>query len=157
MSRKLVLVLLALCIGPQPSAAHDIYSHLVDSEGASCCNEIDCAPAPFQVTPIGIQMLVHGRWIAVPNNKIQYRLLPGDMGVTSGSCRPYGRRLPSCYRRAPSLGVRAGACTNGDNGREGGHAHKCCNVHRCLLRLGVQAINAKGGPKCMGRGNPSPA
>ena len=84
MSRKLVLVLLALCIGPQPSAAHDIYSHLVDSEGASCCNEIDCAPAPFQVTPIGIQMLVHGRWIAVPNNKIQYRLHPGDMGVTGG-------------------------------------------------------------------------
>ena len=64
------LVLLALCIGPQPSAAHDIYSHLVDSKGASCYNEIDCAPAPFQITPIGIQMLVHGRWIAVPNNKI---------------------------------------------------------------------------------------
>jgi hypothetical protein len=70
MSRKLVLVLLALCIGPQPSAAHDIYSHLVDSEGASCCNEIDCAPASFRVTPIGIQMLVHGRWIAVPDNTV---------------------------------------------------------------------------------------
>ena len=44
----------------------------------------DCAPAPFRVTPIGLQMLVHGRWIAVPSNKIQYRLLAGDTGDTGG-------------------------------------------------------------------------
>ena len=84
MSRKLVIPLLAGCIGTQPSTAHDIYSHLADSEGASCCNQTDCAPAPFRVTPIGLQMLVHGRWIAVPSNKIQYRLLAGDTGDTGG-------------------------------------------------------------------------
>jgi len=84
MPRKLVPLLLAVCIGPQPSNAHDIYSHLADSEGASCCDQTDCAPAPFRVTPIGVQMLVHGRWIAVPKNKIQYRMLPGDTGATGG-------------------------------------------------------------------------
>ena len=84
MSRKLVIPLLVGWIGTQPSTAHDIYSHLADSEGASCCSQTDCAPAPFRVTPIGLQMLVHGRWIAVPTNKIQYRLLAGDTGDTGG-------------------------------------------------------------------------
>jgi hypothetical protein len=41
-------------------------------------------PAHYRVTPDGVRMFVRGRWIAVPNNKIQYRTLVGDTGETGG-------------------------------------------------------------------------
>src|SRR5215207_10298326 len=53
MSRKLIIPLLAGCIGTQPSTAHDIYSHLADSEGAACCNQTDCAPATRAIPAAG--------------------------------------------------------------------------------------------------------
>ena len=52
--------------------------------GNSCCNDQDCRPVPYRVTPAGVQMLVHGDWIAVPDHAIQYRALPGDTGETAG-------------------------------------------------------------------------
>jgi len=67
-----------------PTQAHDIYSNLRDKGGESCCNDRDCRPAPYRTTPAGVQMLVEGSWIVVPNSSIQYRTLPGDTGETAG-------------------------------------------------------------------------
>jgi hypothetical protein len=75
----------ALSVGLElPTEAHDIYSHLNDATGASCCNDRDCRPAPFRVTPTGVQMLVNGEWLKVPDDAIQYRSLLGDSGETGG-------------------------------------------------------------------------
>jgi hypothetical protein len=63
-----------------PAEAHDIYSHLKDRLGNSCCNEQDCRPAPYRVTPTGVHMLVNGTWITVPDYRVQYRALPGARG-----------------------------------------------------------------------------
>src|SRR3954447_18064845 len=85
MSLKLALYAVLLSAGLEfPTDAHDIYSHLTSSAGVSCCNEYDCRPAPYRVTPSGVQMSVYGAWIDVPNDKIQYRALPGDTGETAG-------------------------------------------------------------------------
>lgn len=64
------------CFEP-PTEAHDICSPLKDRWGNSCCNDQDCRPVPYRVTPAGVQMLVHGIWIAVPDHAIQYRACPG--------------------------------------------------------------------------------
>jgi hypothetical protein len=85
MSLKLDLFAAILLVGFEPpSEAHDIYSHLKDWRGNSCCNDQDCRPGPYRVTPAGVQMLVNGDWIAVPDRTIQYRALPGDTGETAG-------------------------------------------------------------------------
>ena len=85
MSFKLEL-LVAICLisFEPPTEAHDVYSPLKDRWGNSCCNDQDCRPVPYRVTPAGVQMLVHGNWIAVPDHVIQYRALPGDTGETAG-------------------------------------------------------------------------
>jgi len=75
---------LLIVLSSTPVTSHDIYSNLLDERGASCCSEHDCMPAPFRVTPGGVRMLVKGRWITVPNSKIQYRILLGDTGETGG-------------------------------------------------------------------------
>src|SRR5215207_5049181 len=75
---------LLIALSSTPVTAHDIYSNLVDERGASCCSEHDCMPAPFRVTPGGVRMLVKGRWITVPDSKVQYRTLLGDTGETGG-------------------------------------------------------------------------
>jgi len=74
----------ALLACSNPAEAHDIYSRLVDKWGAPCCNETDCRPARFRVTPEGVEMFVAGRWARVPNENIQYRTLTGDTGDTGG-------------------------------------------------------------------------
>jgi len=85
MSLKLDLLAAILLLGFEPPAdAHDIYSPLRDKSGHSCCNEGDCRPAPYRVTPNGVQMFVEGEWIAVPEFTIQYRALLGDTGETDG-------------------------------------------------------------------------
>jgi hypothetical protein len=85
MSLKLELVTaIALLSFEPPTKAHDIYSPLRDRLGNSCCNEGDCRPAPYRVTPSGVQMFVEGEWIAVPDSTIQYRALLGDTGETDG-------------------------------------------------------------------------
>jgi hypothetical protein len=35
-------------------------------------------------TAAGVEMLVDGRWIVVPDDTIQYRALDGDNGETAG-------------------------------------------------------------------------
>jgi hypothetical protein len=67
-----------------PLQAHDIYSHLRDEVGASCCDDQDCRPALYRVSASGVQMLVDQRWIDVPDERIQYRALLGDTGETGG-------------------------------------------------------------------------
>jgi hypothetical protein len=85
MSLKLDLCAAILLIVFEPPAeAHDIYSQLKDRWGNSCCDEKDCRPAHYRVTPAGVQMLVDGGWIAVPDDTIQYRALLGDTGETAG-------------------------------------------------------------------------
>lgn len=85
MSLKLDLAITILLVGfEQPIEAHDIYAPLKDRWGNSCCNNEDCHPAPYRVTSSGVQMLLGGDWIAVPDHTIQYRALPGDTGETAG-------------------------------------------------------------------------
>jgi hypothetical protein len=67
-----------------PTDAHDIYMALKNRFGQSCCNEGDCRPAHYRTTANGIQMLVDGEWLAVPDDAIQYRALEGDTGETRG-------------------------------------------------------------------------
>jgi hypothetical protein len=69
---------------PLPIQAHDIYSHLVDEVGASCCDNRDCRPVPYRFIATGVQMFVDKLWINVPSDRIQYRSLPGDTGETGG-------------------------------------------------------------------------
>ena len=85
MSLKLELfTAIALVSFEPPTEAHDIYSPLKDRWGKSCCDDEDCRPAPYRMTPAGVQMFVEGEWIAVPDSTIQYRALPGDTGETDG-------------------------------------------------------------------------
>jgi len=79
-------LILAVLVGSAPLSvqAHDIYSHLKDASGRSCCNHTDCRPAPYRLTSGNLWMLVDGRWIQVPSDRIQYRALPGDTGETEG-------------------------------------------------------------------------
>jgi len=85
MSLKLGLFAVLLFVGFEPTTeAHDIYSPLKDRAGRNCCDDGDCRPAPYRVTPAGVQMFVEGEWIGVPDSTIQYRALPGDTGETDG-------------------------------------------------------------------------
>ncbi len=79
----LIAVVLAASL-PLPLQAHDIYSHLMDEVGASCCDNRDCRPALYRVSASGVQMFVDQRWINVPDERIQYRALVGDTGETGG-------------------------------------------------------------------------
>ena len=78
------LMLLASSFGPSHAEAHDIYTTLKDSHGASCCNGGDCRPAQYRTTTAGIEMRVGGHWIFIPDSKVQYRTLEGDTGETAG-------------------------------------------------------------------------
>ena len=82
-SRAAVAVVLAASL-PLPIQAHDIYSHLKDKLGTSCCDNRDCQLAPYRFVANGLQMFVDKRWIAVPSDKIQYVAVPGDTGETGG-------------------------------------------------------------------------
>ena len=82
---KCALASLALLVTwPASSQAHDIYTGVKDRYGVSCCDERDCKPAPYRMTPAGVEMLVDGRWMVVPDDTIQYRVLAGDTGETGG-------------------------------------------------------------------------
>ena len=38
-----------------PTEAHDIYLPLKDRWGNSCCNDQDCRPVPYRITPAGVR------------------------------------------------------------------------------------------------------
>ena len=77
MSSRTALVAVVL-VTSLPLQAHDIYSHLRDEAGGSCCEDRDCQPVPYRFIASGVQMFVDKRWIDVPSDRIQYRALPGD-------------------------------------------------------------------------------
>jgi hypothetical protein len=81
---SLACALLIVAIGSSPVRPHDMYSHLVDRSGAPCCNDTDCRPAPFRITARGVEMFVDGKWIGIPPDMLQYRVLSGDNGATGG-------------------------------------------------------------------------
>jgi hypothetical protein len=83
-SRTALVAVVLVTSLPLAIQAHDIYSHLKDAEGKSCCNGLDCQPAPYRLTASGVIMFVNGRWIDVPSDKIQYRAISGDTGETGG-------------------------------------------------------------------------
>ena len=53
LSRKwLSLAVILLAFWSRPLAAHDIYSHLLDDSGRSCCNDMDCQhPVRSRILP----------------------------------------------------------------------------------------------------------
>jgi hypothetical protein len=83
-SNRVLWLSFIVLLWPTAVGAHDLYGHLVDENGASCCSDRDCTPAQFRAKPDGVWMFVQGRWIPVPSNKIQYRTLLGDDGQTGG-------------------------------------------------------------------------
>jgi hypothetical protein len=98
MSSRTAFVIAVLAASlPLSIQAHDIYSHLRDQSGTSCCNDRDCRRAPYRFTATGVQMFVDSRWIEVPSDKIQYTAIQGDTGETGG-----GHWCGSDYE--PSLG-----------------------------------------------------
>src|SRR5687768_11429477 len=95
MSPQWISVVGLLAVSPVPVSAHDIYSHLVHTSGRSCCDNHDCHPAHYRLRSTGVEMFIHGQWLAVPAEKIQYRVLLGDTGETYGGhwCGAYDPRL----------------------------------------------------------------
>ena len=87
-----------------PTDAHDIYMALKNRFGQSCCNEGDCRPAHYRTTANGVQMLVDGEWLAVPDEAIQYRALEGDTGETRG-----GHTSKSRHQKTSETAGRNGA------------------------------------------------
>src|SRR4029450_6002717 len=64
-----ILILAVAC-----AEGHDIYSGLKDHLGeASCCDERDCRPAHYRITPAGVEMLLDDEWVRVPDSVVQYR------------------------------------------------------------------------------------
>ncbi len=83
-SRTAFVATILLINLPLPTLAHDIYSHLKDEGGGSCCDDRDCGAVPYRFIADGVQMFVDKRWIEVPRATIQYRALLGDTGETGG-------------------------------------------------------------------------
>ncbi|WP_201841820.1 hypothetical protein [Microvirga zambiensis] len=80
MASRLALIAAAF-IGILNSAEdHDIYSHLKNEEGASCCDSTDCRPAPYRYVSGDLQMFVDGKSIEVLDTVVQYRPLLGETG-----------------------------------------------------------------------------
>ncbi|ANY83649.1 hypothetical protein BB934_35955 (plasmid) [Microvirga ossetica] len=110
-SRTAFVVAVLVASLPLPIQAHDIYSHLRDEGGGSCCDNQDCRPALYRFTARGVQMFVDQQWINVPNERIQYRALLGDAGETYGAlvrlvlparCHPAGRDTAYDEMRDPA-------------------------------------------------------
>ena len=49
LSKSYLWLFFLVALSSTPVRAHDIYRHLVDGNGASCCSDKDCMPAPFRV------------------------------------------------------------------------------------------------------------
>jgi hypothetical protein len=82
--RFLLLMLGTVMHWSSTAQGHDIYAHLTDNLGRSCCHNSDCRPAHYRITPFGVEMWIGEKWIAIPRGKLQYRILEGDLGETGG-------------------------------------------------------------------------
>jgi len=123
-----------------PAGGHDIYSHLVDGRGNSCCDDRDCRPAPYRFVTGRLQMLVDRRWIDVSFEAVQYRTLAGDSGETRGGhwCgfadEPTGKSADALYV------TRCAFLPPGAAGRHG------IPVARASLRAGLRQAPSPEGP-----------
>ena len=83
--RTMMTMIAILILAVACAEGHDIYSGLKDHRGeASCCDERDCRPAHYRITPAGVEMLLDDEWVRVPDSVVQYRRLDGDTGETGG-------------------------------------------------------------------------
>jgi hypothetical protein len=65
-----VSVVFAILLGwATQGQAHDIYADLKDGWGRSCCHGADCRPAPYRITPQGVEMLIDGRWFPIARRR----------------------------------------------------------------------------------------
>jgi hypothetical protein len=94
-------ILTVSAIWPSPAEAHDIYTSLTEGSGASCCSGKDCRSAHYRITTAGVEMLVGGDWILIPDSKIQYRTLEGDKGETAGGALVWRARFRCDLLRDP--------------------------------------------------------
>ena len=106
-SSPIIFASTLLCIAaiwPSRVEAHDIYVTLKDSYGRTCCSGRDCRPAHYRAMATGIEMLVDGQWIVVPDETIQYRSLEGDTGETAGGhwCGLLDQAVTYCAILPPS-------------------------------------------------------
>jgi hypothetical protein len=67
-----------------PVGAHDIYTHVTNKWGISCCDGTDCRAVRYRVRTGGVQMLIDDEWFYIPEDLIEYRTLDGDTGETGG-------------------------------------------------------------------------
>lgn len=72
------------CVAIWPAQAHDIYTHLTDRHGRSCCDGTDCRAVPYRKTSSGFEMRVNDKWVLIPREKIERRTIEGDTGETAG-------------------------------------------------------------------------
>jgi hypothetical protein len=90
MKARAHFILVAVCalsqgiVGGEGARAHDIYAHLTNKSGRSCCDGTDCRPAEYRVSSLGVEMFVNGTWIWVPRGAVEYRSIAGDPGTTAG-------------------------------------------------------------------------
>lgn len=67
---------------------NDFYSTLkVPGKGYSCCNDKDCRPVQYRHTSAGLEMLIEGRWIRPPQDRIMVRDTPDNGGHWCGQER----------------------------------------------------------------------
>ena len=87
MRARSVLIASALINLLLPAQAHDIYSHLTDQEGGSCCGERDCRPAPYRVTAGGFYVFPPGmmHWVSTDDDTIIQLNSIGPWGLTYGN------------------------------------------------------------------------
>jgi hypothetical protein len=94
MSLRTALVSAVLIISlPLPTHSHDIYSHLRDEKGESCCDDQDCRPALYRLTARVVQMYVDQQWINVPNafNIALCRVIAAKQEEALGAVQPMNR------------------------------------------------------------------
>jgi hypothetical protein len=102
------LVMLCL-LWPLQAHAHDIYSHLTDERGRSCCDNSDCRPTHYRITALGVEMLIDERWLYIPRGAIQYRSLQGDNGESAGGhwCGDVYEGITYCAFLPPNVAMLA--------------------------------------------------
>ena len=79
-----VVPLFLAAIAPARVSAHDIYHGLTSNLGKDCCDNSDCRPAHYRITPAGVQMLVDQVWIRCLVQRSSIDCCQENSGKTSG-------------------------------------------------------------------------
>lgn len=101
MKRAFTAALMFVCFVAS-SAAHDPAGHAKHHDelykslkqpgtGVSCCNNMDCRPAPHRMTATGVEFFVAGRWIMPPADKLIEHEMTAQShwcGIGEGSASP---------------------------------------------------------------------